>query len=224
MLRKGKMFVLMLAALGCSTTALADGDAGTGFSVGVTGGTLGLGLEAGYRFNERLGVRANGDSYNYDKTTTSGDFDIDGKAKLKSFGVAVDFYPFGGSFRVSAGLRSNKNKFDGEGAPNAATVDVGGDTYTAAEVGVLTGSARFKKTVPSLTVGWGGKFNTGLHFGVDLGVMAQGTPKLAASSSGTLASNPTFQASLDDQLAEWQHDVKDYKLWPILQLHLAYRF
>jgi hypothetical protein len=224
MLRKGKVVVWMLAALGCSSMALADDDAGTGFSVGVTGGTLGLGLEAGYRFNERLGVRVNGDSYNYDKTTTSGDFDIDGKAKLKSFGVAVDFYPLGGSFRVSAGLRSNKNQFGGEGTPNAGTVEVGDDTYTAAQVGVLAGSARFKKTVPSVTVGWGGKFKTGVHFGVDVGVVAQGTPKLAASSSGTLASDPTFQASLDDQLAEWQHDVKDFKLWPILQLHLAYRF
>ncbi len=224
MFRKGNVVVLMLAALGCSTAALAADDSGTGFSVGVTGGTLGLGLEAGYRFSDRLGVRANGDSYNYDKTVTSGDFDIDGKAKLKSIGVAVDFYPFGGSFRVSAGLRSNKNRFGGDATPNTASVEVGGDLYTQSEVGVLTGSARFKKTAPSLSVGWGGKFKTGVHFGVDLGVVAQGSPKLAASSNGSLASNPTFQASLDDQLAEWQSDVKDYKLWPIIQLHLAYRF
>jgi hypothetical protein len=192
--------------------------------VGVTGGTYGLGLEAGYRFSERLGVRANSGSYKYDKSVSSGDFDIDGKAKLDSIGVAVDFYPFGGSFRVSAGLRSNKNKFSGLASPNGATVDVGGDTYTATEVGNLSGSARFKKSSPTLSVGWGGNFSTGVHFGVDLGVVAQGSPRLAASSSGTLASDPTFQASLDDQLAGWQSDVKDYKLWPIVQLHLAYRF
>jgi hypothetical protein len=226
MLRTGNVVVLMFAALCCSAPALAaDGDDhGLGLSVGVTGGTYGLGLEAGYRFNGRFGVRANAASYDDDETTTSSGFDIDGKAKLESLGAAVDFYPFGGSFRVSLGLRSNKNRFSGLGTPAGATVDVGGDTYTAAEVGVLTGSADFKKTAPTLTVGWGGKFRTGVHFGVDLGLMAQGSPRLAAASSGTLASNPTFQSSLDDQLAEWQDDVKDYKYWPVIQMHLLYRF
>jgi hypothetical protein len=136
----------------------------------------------------------------------------------------VDFYPLGGSFRVSVGMRSNKNHFAGMGTPLGATVDVGGDSYSAAQVGVLTGDAKFKKSAPTVTVGWGGSFKTGIHFGVDLGVVAQGSPKLSASSSGTLASDPIFQASLDEQLATWQDDVKDYKLWPVIQLHLAYRF
>lgn len=225
MLRKSNAIVLMLVALGCSAPVLAaDEDTGSGFSVGGTIGTLGPGLEAGYRFNSRLGVRASATSASGSESDTSGDFDIDGTAKLKSFGAAVDFYPFGGSFRMSVGLRSNKNRFGGEATPNTATVDVGGDTYTQAQVGVLTGSASFKKSSPTFTIGWGGKFRSGLHFGADLGVMAQGSPKLAATSSGTLAGDPTFQDSLDAQLAEWQDDVKDYKLWPIIQLHLLYRF
>ena len=228
MLRKGNMVVLMLVALGASAPALAaDDDQGMGFSVGVTGGTLGLGLEAGYRFNKMFGVRANAVSYNNDEDVTEEDFDINGKAKLKSIGATVDFHPFGGSFRLSAGLRSNKNKFSGVASPNGATVEVGDDIYTAAEVGNLTGSASFKKTAPTLSVGWGGKFKTGIHFGVDLGVVIQGHPRLAASSDGTLANDPTFQSSLDDQLAEWQQDVDDEKyakFWPILQLHLLYRF
>jgi len=229
MLRKTSLVVLLLAAVGASAPVLAaDGDdAGMGFSVGVTGGTLGLGLEAGYRFNRMVGVRANAVSYNADETVEEEDFDIDGKAKLKSMGVAVDIYPFGGSFRVSAGLRSNKNKFSGVASPNAATVEVGSDIYTAAEVGNLTGSADFKKSAPTLSVGWGGKFKTGLHFGVDAGLVFQGHPKLAATSDGSLSGNPTFQQSLDDQLAEWQADVDDEKYakyWPIIQLHLSYRF
>jgi hypothetical protein len=228
MLRKGNLVVLMVAVLGAAPAMAADGEnAGMGLSVGATGGTLGLGLEAGYRFNGRFGVRANAASYNNSESTDSGDFNIDGKVKLKSVGVAADFYPFGGSFRLSAGLRSNKNKFSGVGSPIGATVDVGGDTYSAAQVGELMGSAKFKKTAPTLSVGWGGKFQTGLHFGVDLGVVLQGHPKLAASSNGTLAGDPTFQQSLDDQLAEWQQDVDDEKYakyWPIIQLHLLYRF
>jgi hypothetical protein len=228
MFRKDNVVVLMLAVMACSAPALAaDEDSGSGLSVGVTGGTLGLGLEAGYRFSDRLGVRASAVSYTHDEAVDSDGFDIDGKARLKSMGAALDFYPFGGSFRLSAGLRSNKNRFSGVASPSGSTVEVGGDIYTDAQVGDLTGSARFKKTAPTLSVGWGGKFQSGLHFGIDLGVVLQGSPKLAASSNGTLAADPTFQDNLDDQLAEWQQDVDDEKYskyWPIMQLHLAYRF
>ena len=223
MSRASRTVLVMLAVLGCSAPALAADDA-SGLALGVTGGTNGLGLEASYRINSMFGVRANSGSFNYDKSADSGDFNIDGKAKLSSFGALVDFYPFGGSFRISAGLRSNSNKFSGDATPTGATVDVGGDTYTAAEVGVLTGAAKFKKTSPTVTIGWGGKFRSGLHVGAEIGVVAQGSPKLSASSDGTLASNSVFQQSLDAQLAEWQDDVKDYKLWPVIQLHVMYRF
>ena len=84
---------------------------------------------------------------------------------------------------------------------------------------MLNGSASFQEDCAHGEVGWGGTFRTGMHFGVDLGVVAQGSPKLAATSTGTLASDPTFQADLDQQVAEWQDDVKDYKLWPVIQLH-----
>ena len=226
MIRASFTAALLLAALGGSAAALAAGgeDHGSGVSVGVTGGSNGLGLEAAYRFGDFFGLRANSGNYTYDHTVDSSGFNIDGKAKLKSIGVLADFYPFGGSFRISAGLRSNHNKFAGVAVPAGSTVDIGGDTYTASEVGTLDGAASFKKTAPTLTVGWGGDFSTGLHFGADFGVVIQGSPKLAATSDGTLSGNSTFQADLAQKLAEWQDDVKDYKLWPVIQLHVAYSF
>jgi hypothetical protein len=139
-------------------------------------------------------------------------------------GALLDIYPFGGSFRLSVGMRSNKNEFGGEATPNTATVEVGDDTYTQDQVGTLTGDAKFKKNAPTVTIGWGGKFKTGLHFGFELGVVAQGSPKISASSDGTLASNPAFQQSLADQVDEWEHDSRKYKLWPVIQAHLSYSF
>ena len=89
------------------------------------------GAGGGYRFTEFFGLRANSGDYSYNHSVDSSDFNIDGKAKLKSIGVLADFYPFGGSFRISAGLRSNNNRFAGVAAPAGSTVDIGGDTYTA---------------------------------------------------------------------------------------------
>ena len=54
-----RVFVI-LAALGAATIAspaLADDDAR--LSVGITGGTLGIGPEIGYRLSKNFGVRAN---------------------------------------------------------------------------------------------------------------------------------------------------------------------
>jgi hypothetical protein len=221
-----KAAVLAVSVVGLSTTAMADeANHGLGVSVGVTGGTNGLGVEAGYRFSNHLGVRANTGSYNYDKDFDSDDFDISGKAKLKSVGALLDIYPFGGSFRLSVGMRSNKNEFGGVGTPKSGTtVEVGGEDYPADAVDTLVGSARFKKNSPTATLGWGGKFKTGLHFGFELGVVAQGSPKLSAHSTGAINGNATFQQSLNDQLDEWEDDAKDYKLWPVIQAHLSYSF
>jgi hypothetical protein len=220
-----RALALIAGLLCCSAPAMAaDDEQGSGLSLGVTGGTNGLGVEAGYRFNSRVALRANAANYKYSKTVDSDDFDIDGDARLESVGGLVDFYPFGGSFRISAGMRSNKNRFGGIASPIGNTVELGDDIYTAAEVGNLTGTVKFKKTAPTATLGWGGKFTKGLHFGFELGVVAQGSAQLAASSSGTLANDPAFQADLDDKLTEWEEDAKDYKLWPVIQLNLIYRF
>lgn len=226
MKRTVSLALSLVAGTLCWTAPVLADDAGeaSGLRIGVIGGTNGLGAEVGYRFNSRLGLRANLNSYNYDKSLDTTDFDIDGKARLKSFGALVDLYPFGGSFHLSAGMRSNKNHFGGVALPTNDAIELGDSVYTAAQVGTLTGDVKFKKTVPTATLGWAGKFKTGLHFDIELGVVAQGSAQLAATSNGTLASNPAFQTDLDAKLAEWEDDAKDYKLWPVIQLGLSYRF
>jgi hypothetical protein len=229
MKRVSSAAVLVLAMLGVAAPALAEegADHGLGLSAGVVGGTNGLGLEAGYRFSRHFGVRANSGDYKYDHSEVSDDFDVDGNIKLKSIGALLDIYPFGGSFRLSVGMRSNDTAFRADAVPTTATVEVGDDTYTQAEVGTLTGTVGFKKSAPMVALGWGGKFKTGLHFGIEVGVVVQGNPQINATSNGSLASDPLFRASLDDQLAEWQQDINDNKYskyWPVVQLHLMYRF
>ena len=204
--------------------SLAEDNPGHGVAVGVLGGTNGLGLELGFRFNDRFGMHAETGKYSNDHTVNNTDFNIDGKIRLKSVSLIGDYYPFAGSFRISAGLRSNNNEFGGAATPASSTVQIGSHTYTAAQAGTLTGVANFKKTAPTVTLGWAGKNQKGLHFGLEVGVVSQGSPRLAVTSNGSLASNPTFQADLDQKVAQWQDDVKDYKLWPVLQAHLLYRF
>lgn len=192
--------------------------------LGVSGGTLGISPEVGYRFGEHAGLRLNGGFFNYDRNEEIDDIDYDGTLKLNSVGLLADWFPFGGSFRISAGARSNSNKIDLSATPTAA-VEIGDEFYDPAEIGTLSGDVKFKKFTPSLTLGWGGKFKSGFAMGFEAGVLMQGSPKLGlAASGGTLSSDPTFLAELEQERAQAEEDAEDFKLWPVLQLHFLYRF
>lgn len=214
--------MLAVAVLGASAGAnAADGS----WSLGVTGGTLGIGPQVGYRFGEHGGLRASATFFDYDRTEDIDDIDYDGSLKLQSFGVMADWYPLGGSFRLSAGARSNSNKIDLLATPSASeTIEIGDQVYTGAQIGTLTGKVDFKSFVPALTLGWGGKLKQGLTFGVELGVLLQGKPQLDLVANGPFASNPDFQRELAAEIAQAEEDAEDFKFWPVLQLNLAYRF
>jgi hypothetical protein len=193
-------------------------------AVGVTGGTLGLGPEISWRFSEHVGLRANGGFYDYDDTDDLDDIEYDAKLKLNSFGAMLDWYPFGGGFRLSVGGRINNNEIDLEGSPTTL-VEIGDVEYTPAEVGTLSGTVTTDSIAPAFTLGYGGRLAKGFTFSLELGVMLQGSPKINdLTASGTLANNPAFiqQLAIEEQRAE--DDAHDFKLWPIIQIGLLYRF
>lgn len=209
------------AMLGAGGAAAADGGV---WSVGVSGGTLGISPEVGYRFGEHGGLRLNGGFLDYDRSEEIDDIDYDGTLKLNSVGLMADWYPFGGSFRISGGARSSKNRIDLSAEPTA-NIEIGDDTFTPAEVGRLDGRVDFKNFTPTVTLGWGGKFRSGFAVGFELGVMMQGSPQLSlAASGGTLSNDPGFLAELETERQEAEEDADDFKLWPVLQLHFTYRF
>lgn len=232
MLRAKKSAALLAAAvaLGCGNHAVAAAEGEGGHvQVGLVGGTLGFGPEVGYRLNGLLGLRANGTFFNYSDDGDEDDYDYEGKLKLKSLGVMADIYPFGGSFRLSVGARSNKNKVNATVTPKQGTlIEIGDQEYDADEAGILVGEVNFKKFSPTVMLGWGGKLKGGLHFGVEAGLMFQGSPKARVVSQGSsLEGTPAFQqfqAELQQEVDEAEDDAKDFKAWPVLQLHISYSF
>jgi hypothetical protein len=215
---------VMAVAMFCSTTVSAAGEGGGIWTVGVSGGTLGISPDVGYRFNRALGVRVNGGFYGHDFDKERDGIRYDAKARLNSVGFAVDLYPLGGSTRFSVGARANSNKVVATGTPVDSLVEIGEGQYTQAEIGQLEGKVSFRKFSPTLTVGKAGKFKSGLALGIEAGVMLQGSPKVSVSSSGSLANNSEFQADLEAERADKEDQARDYKLWPVLQLHILYRF
>ncbi len=229
-----KKSLALVAAMLAATTSVAayaaDGDDAR-LSVGVTGGSLGVGPEVGYRLSEMFGVRANATFFSISHNIDSNNITYDGKVKLKSGGVMVDVYPFGGGFRLSGGLRLNGNKARGIGiANNGASYTINGQTYTPTEISSVRADTDIKDVAPALTLGYGGGLSSGLVFGVEAGALFQGRVKIkpltitgtcATSNTGSCA---TVLTNLEAERQSVNDDIDGYKVYPILQLTVGYRF
>lgn len=195
-----------------------------GGHVAVSAGTLGFGPEAGYRFGT-LGVRGSATLFSFSKDIDSDDINYDGKLKLRSFGLAVDIYPSEGGFRISPGVRINRNRVELRATPSS-DVEIGGETYSPDEVGKISGEVRGRRLAPTLTIGYGNDGgSSGIYFGADVGAMLQGSPKVRKlRTTGLLATNAAFQADLVEERRSIEDDIGKFKVYPILQLALGLRF
>jgi hypothetical protein len=221
--------LIIAAALGSAPALAKDGEGRV--SAGITAGTLGIGPELGYRLSENIGLRANATFFSFGHDIHSDDIRYDADLKLRSGGAMIDVYPFGGGFRISGGLRVNGNKARGTGRPNdGASYTIGGTTYSAAEIGMLHAETDINKVAPALTLGYGGGLSKGVTFGIEAGALFQGSVKVkpltvtgvcADSSIGPCAA---LAADLEAERQSVNDDIDDYKVYPVLQLTLGYRF
>lgn len=229
----------------CCSCAFAAGDASS-FALGTRFGlTTGLGFEATYGLNRWLDLRA---AYNIGYIEFDDDDEgVNYRAKLdyRSAAGFLDIKPFAGGFRISAGLYSNPLKVD----LNAAGLDdyeLGDSTYYGDLA--LDGRVRLGTATPYLGIGWGGTtngkgFGASLDFGVqftksaDVRLRAGGR---ACQMTGDTPCNPNgaegfdvegsdpravaFQRDLDQEIRDLEDDAKDFKLMPVFQIGLQYRF
>ena len=224
-----RAFFATILSVGCASSAFAgSGD----IAVGVKGGTLGLGGEVTVGITPALNARAGYNGYNYNGSTSKNSINYDYKLSLGSFPVLLDWYPFKHSgFRLSPGVIFNNNKVSATGtSPQALSYTIGGTTYTSTQIGSLTGTIDLKKTVPYAGIGWGnavGK-DSRFSFAFDLGVMFQGTPKVALNASNLQNNTPgdqsAIQSSIDKEIADLKDTTDHLKYYPVVSIGLAYKF
>lgn len=212
--------LICVAAAAAAAAAAVPAAAEDNFQIGLTGGTLGIGPEAAYRVNPYVGVRANLTFLTVSRGFETDGIHYNGRLKLKSGGAMVDLYPFKGGFRVSAGARINGNGGSFDARPTEY-VTIGETEYSPEEVGTLSGSASTRSFAPALTLGYGGKVGKGFLFTADAGLLFQGSVRINEFKSSTGLINT---ADLESERQRVQDEVDKYKVYPIVQLGIAYRF
>ena len=203
-------------------TAAANAD---GIAAAGRAGTLGIGAELTKGFTETVNGRFGFNNYTFDKSGAKDGVNYDIDMELENLGAFVDWHPFRGGFRTTAGVVHNGNGATLK-AQAAATYEIGGATYTGGQVGELSGNLEFDTISPYVGVGWGNAVdNKGRWtFGLDLGALFQGNADLQLSASGTATTSPTFQSDLETERKRAQDDLSALEVYPVVQAGLAYRF
>ncbi len=210
--------IALLAAFAAGP-AVADND----FGVGIKADTLGIGLEGTWRPLPYFDLRVGANGYDYDDDGSQAGINYDATLELDTVYATANLrFPLS-PFRVTAGLVSNGNELT-MASTDAATVDLGGTVYTAADVGNLTSTTSFKSTSPYVGVGYDFSMlgKVGLNF--DLGVLWQGDPSVTLQADGLLANDPGFQAALEAERVELVDEMKDFRAWPVVSLGFVVNF
>lgn len=204
-----------------STAAWAD------VGVLLKAGTLGAGLDVSVGMSESLGLRLQANAFSIDEDITESDVNYNADLELQTAGLLLDWHPFSGVFRVSAGAYWNGNEIAATAKPTGATYVIDGTVYTSAEVGSLDGRIDFESVAPYFGIGFGSapKAGRGMTFSFDLGVLYQREPNVTLSvACGTTLRCAQLQSDVAAETASLQDDLKDYAFYPVVSFGIGYRF
>lgn len=218
--RAAVVAVVVATAAAATTPAAATGQLG----VAVRGGTLGIGGEIALGLTHRLVVRGGVGRTSYVVTTTFDDVRMEVDLPENWYNAGVDLY-LNGVVRLGGGVLIKPENPSMVGRLEES-VDLGGQTFTPQEIGMLTGTIASKERAPYVLVGLGKHTDGGLGLSVDVGAAFTGEPRVTLQAAGgTYPDQAELGARLEQEARNFEADMKTYlKIWPILSLGLRLGF
>jgi hypothetical protein len=211
----------------------------------VSVGTLGIGGQAAFPLSQRTNLRAEGNFFSYNSATYTNDgIGYTGTLKLHSAEALLDWFPFGGSFRLSPGVQF----YSGVGASATLAVPPGQSftlnhvSYISSTAVPVTGTAKLTTNVaaPMFTFGWGNIVPRHEHSHIsipfELGFVYQGAPKVSVVLAGKACDTPTLNCrdvttdtGIQSNLVAQQKIVSDdigqyFRFYPVISIGFGYKF
>lgn len=222
-----KKIVLAVAACVASPLALAQTGA---IALGLSGGTLGIGVEGIYGLTDHLNIRAA--VHGFDVSTDiendgSNELDYKGDLELSNIGLGIDYHPWAGGFRLSAGVQISDNRAGGSATcTQVAGCDFGDQPNVIPNGDSATVDIDMSGTHPYVTFGWGNAASEGIPFGVyaDIGVMFQGTPVVTVTADCSAPATANCNNQAENEEKELQEDANDFEVYPIVNVGFRWRF
>jgi hypothetical protein len=225
MVRYGRILCLCLMAV-VGLGLAPRGAAAQNVAIVPHASTLGFGGDIAVGLTRTVNIRIGGNYMKYNFSTSKSGNPYNFHLNLASGQGMIDWFPFADQFHLTAGAVIGNNNVDIV-AKTANSYSLNSVTYTAAEVGILTGHFDVNQAAPYLGFGFGNPVygSKRLGFTFDAGVAYQGKPSVALSSVGGLFSaDPTFQADLAAEAARLQNHLNIYRFYPVVQFGLSLKF
>lgn len=225
--------IALLCGLSLSNTALAN----NAINVGI--GTTGLVIEVDSALTDTMHVRGSFHHFKVDEEFDEEGVEYDGELKSTHLGAIIDYHPFQGFFRVSAGLFVTDLGIDLDAQPSQTEFEIGEDTYIVnssnSDPLQLSGEIDFAPVSPYVGFGWGNSPAEGLGFSFDIGVLVVGEADLKFDATGTateqdsgltidVETNAEFQENLQQETADLEDEFEDFSIYPVVMLGISYTF
>ena len=198
-----------ILALALSAPASAQGLSGTQFSVGPILTTTGIGITGQARFNPTWSASLDLSFLPLpDIGTTYAGEEVTMDSAVRSAVLMGHYHPTGGGLALGVGAYLGGHRFDFDGTPSSS-VDIGDNTYSAAELGTIVGEfAILEGPALLLQIGnMGERLTTGFGVGFPAGA------NVTLGATGPIQDDAEF---LRDAREEVQN-VRDFaEAWPVV--------
>lgn len=194
---------------------------------GVSGqvGTLGLGFNVAHAlYSDYLNLRFQANFADYSTSfNVNGSGNNNAKVDFNTYGLLLDYMPWGGVFRFTGGLYYDNRSLTVSGN----NVDVGGG-----QTGSGTAGVNFAPIAPYFGIGIGSQAASSLDkkgflFAFDAGVLFQDPTAYSnlTCSTSTAGGCDGFAQQNSQWVSDAQTQIDKYgQFWPVLSLSMGYRF
>jgi hypothetical protein len=208
-------------------------------------GVNGAGFDLAVPVARKLNLRAGADLFSYSFAFQEEGADINAAFQLRSGHAALDWFPFGGRFRLSPLMVfANNNQVRATALiPPGSSLSLNGQDYISSYTDPLHGSSSvgFRKVSPGLSLGFGNmvpRTRSHVSFPVEAGFYYVGQPTLKVDFSGSacdplypaeigcqpVMQDTGFQRDLASFIARNNHNLSYASFFPIFSVGISYSF
>jgi len=207
-------------------------------------GFAGTGVDVATPLATRFNLRAGTDFFSYSTSFQEEGANVGINLRLRSGHAGLDWFPFGGHFRLSPQIViGNNNRLVATAIiPSGSTLTLNGQDYISSYSDPMHGAGRvdFRKVSPGFSLGFGNLIpRDRSHFSipVEMGFYYAGQPNLQVSFTGSACDphfpasvgcqsvdqDPTFQQNLAAFKARNNHNLSYASFFPIFSVGFGYR-
>lgn len=213
----------IVAGAGALLLALSGSASADGWGLGAKAGTLGASVEFTKAFSPKFNVHLGLNSYSYTHDRTESGIEYDGELDLKSTSLVLDYHPFEGGFRISAGYLFSSNELDLDAKGTGQSVTIGSTPVTIDPGDKLKGTVDLQSGA-YVGIGWGNAGQKGWGFNGDIGVVFQGSPDVSLTASQSLKNKGVTDADVRQEEKRLEDDLDSFKQYPVIAVGVSYGF